>query len=97
VRHASLRRFMTKQFRDWSPVPARFAQRNGPADRPNLLGSSGYELLPLARFGAWKKAATPFPSVDVDRTAGAPPDRADADVAVIDVPAVAAFFCNGGG
>src|ERR1700733_11690709 len=37
------------------------------------------------------ETAAPFPLVDVDRTAGAPRDRADAGVAIKDAPAVLAF------
>src|ERR1700677_4033393 len=41
-----------------------------------------------ARFDAGIEAATPFPLIDVDRAAGAAGDRADMDIAVIDVPAI---------
>jgi len=37
------------------------------------------------------EAAVPAPLVDIDRDAGAGRDRPDADIAVIDVPAVGAI------
>jgi hypothetical protein len=48
--------------------------------------------LNLSRPTSRIKAATPFPLVDIDRAAGAARDRADMDIAVIDVPAVGTFW-----
>jgi hypothetical protein len=47
--------------------------------------------LVAVRFDAWIETAPPFPLVDVDRAARTPGDRADMNIAKIDVPAVGAL------
>ena len=51
----------------------------------------------LAWIQARIEAALPFPLVDVVRAARAARDRADVDVAAIDVPAVLAFRISAAG
>jgi hypothetical protein len=48
-------------------------------------------ILKSTTVHAWIEAAAPSPLVDVDGAAGASRDRADMDIAVIDVPAVRAL------
>jgi len=50
-----------------------------------------------ASLGCRIEAATPFPWVGVKRVADAPRDRPDADIAIIDMPAIWPFRISAAG
>jgi len=63
------------------------------ASKPaRVIEIDGRAALVLTRFHARIEATQPFPWIDVDGAARAAGDRADMDIAVIDVPAFLAVF-----
>jgi|SRR5216684_3522281 len=62
-----------------------------------LVEGRGGIALMFARMRTRIEAATPFPWVGVKRVADAPRDRPDADIAVVDMPAIWPFGISAAG
>jgi hypothetical protein len=78
----------------------RFVPKNPPCFLEigaGLREAGGGIALMFARMRTRIEAATPFPWVGVKRVADAPRDRPDADIAVIDVPAIWPFRISAAG
>jgi hypothetical protein len=62
-----------------------------------LVEGRGGIALMFARMRTRIEAAIPFPWVGVKRVADAPRDRPDADIAIVDVPAIWPFGISAAG